>query len=92
MEITTITIILALLALLVSGPVAWVVKSQSADIRFLTKLINDHKLHVAEVYVTHGKQTELKNDMTRQLAEIKEMIKHISTMIESNPRHYREKS
>ncbi len=65
-----VSTLLALLALIVTGPLAWVFSNLVQDVKDLRKDLSDQKTHVAENYVE-------KDDLHRELAEIKGMIKRV---------------
>lgn len=72
----TPSIIIALLALVVTGPLSWIVRSLIADVKALSDELAKHETHVAERYVE-------KNDLHRELGEIKTMIKRLFDKLDS---------
>lgn len=61
---------LSILTLLIFGPVGWMIKSLITDMRRLDKKISEVELHTAETYVE-------KDDLHRELKEIKDMISRV---------------
>jgi hypothetical protein len=59
--------IIAILALIVSGPIAWIVRGIVMDLRRLDRDLADHRVDVASRYVERSRHDEM-------LSEIKEMI------------------
>ncbi|MEJ1396397.1 MAG: hypothetical protein RPU52_02550 [Candidatus Sedimenticola sp. (ex Thyasira tokunagai)] len=70
--------ILAVLALLFTGPLGFIVKQMASKVDFLQQQVAEHKTHVAESYVE-------KDDLHRELSEIKDLIKRLFYKLE-NPK------
>ncbi len=61
---------LAMLALVVSGPIGWIVKGVVADMKKITEKLTHLEIHIAENYVE-------KDDLHRELSDIKKMVQRI---------------
>lgn len=65
--------LVTILTLIMIGPIAWIVRSVVADVKEIAKDLADHKTRVAENYVE-------KDDLHRELGEIKDMLKQLFTL------------
>lgn len=72
---------LTLLTLIVLGPLAWIVKSLASDLKDLRDRQAKHETHVAEAYVE-------KDDLHRQLDEIKGMLRGLFEKWDEAHKHH----
>lgn len=67
--------IFAFLTVVVVGLIGFIVRQLSTSVRDLRDSHSNHKTHVAETYQTKEEQRDFKDDLHRELNELKGMIK-----------------
>jgi len=75
-------VLLGLLALVISGPIGWIVRQAIADLRRLERDLNEQQRELTEILLEAEKRYVRKDDLHRELAEIKRMIERLFTKLD----------